>query len=100
MESNYNNIDLNKALEKINTNQEKTWLIKENKLFISLRFSGFEQAIEFMNQVAKECTALNHHPDWCNSYNKLDIFITTHEAGKLTERDFVLADKINNIINR
>ena len=51
-----------------------------------------------MNRIAFECEALNHHPDWTNVYNTLDIKLTTHDADGVTELDFQLATRINQIV--
>ena len=51
-----------------------------------------------MTQVALEAEKLDHHPDWTNSYNKVLINLSTHDAGGLTELDFKLAKKIDKII--
>ncbi|MCL4141437.1 UNVERIFIED_CONTAM: hypothetical protein GTU68_057626 [Idotea baltica] len=52
-----------------------------------------------MAQVAAIAEKQDHHPDWSNSYTKVDIWLTTHQFGGISERDFVLADAIDKIIN-
>ena len=51
-----------------------------------------------MNRIAFECEALNHHPEWTNVYNTLDITLTTHDVNGVTELDFKLAHAINKIV--
>mgnify|MGYP001219905185 FL=1 len=51
-----------------------------------------------MNRIAFECEALNHHPDWSNTFNVLKIAISTHDADGVTEKDFKLAHAIEDII--
>jgi 4a-hydroxytetrahydrobiopterin dehydratase len=51
-----------------------------------------------MNRIAFECEALNHHPEWTNIYNMLEIKLRTHDAGGVTELDFQLASIINKIV--
>jgi 4a-hydroxytetrahydrobiopterin dehydratase len=51
-----------------------------------------------MNRIAFECEALNHHPEWTNIYNTLDITLTTHDADGVTELDFKLAAESNKIV--
>jgi 4a-hydroxytetrahydrobiopterin dehydratase len=51
-----------------------------------------------MNRIAFECEALNHHPEWTNIYNTLDIKLTTHDANGVTLLDFKLASIINQIV--
>jgi 4a-hydroxytetrahydrobiopterin dehydratase len=56
-----------------------------------LVFDDFKQAFAFMTQVALAAEQRNHHPDWHNVYNRVDIRLSTHDAGGLTERDLELA---------
>ena len=51
-----------------------------------------------MYRIAFECEALNHHPEWTNMFNILDITLTTHDVNGLTELDFKLAKAINIIL--
>ena len=54
-------------------------------------FRDFIEAMRFMQQVAPEAEKLDHHPDWCNSYNKVIVALCTHSVGGLTRLDFELA---------
>jgi 4a-hydroxytetrahydrobiopterin dehydratase len=54
-------------------------------------FDDFKQAFAFMTQVALAAEQRNHHPDWRNVYNRVDICLSTHDAGGLTEQDLALA---------
>ncbi len=54
-------------------------------------FADFAQAFAFMTQVALVAEKSNHHPEWCNVYNRVDITLTTHDAGGLSQRDIDLA---------
>lgn len=54
-------------------------------------FEDFAQAFAFMTQVAIMAEKRNHHPEWSNVYNKVQVLLTTHDAGGLTERDVGLA---------
>ncbi|PSN83671.1 4a-hydroxytetrahydrobiopterin dehydratase [Candidatus Marsarchaeota G2 archaeon ECH_B_SAG-G16] len=60
-------------------------------------FEDFKRAIEFITRIAQEADALDHHPDIYNSYNTVEIKITTHDEMGVTQKDFVLADKIESI---
>ena len=71
------------------------WHIKDEKLFRILRFKDFSKAIEFMNQVAITAEAMDHHPEWSNVYNKVEIFLVTHSEGGITQLDIDLARKID-----
>lgn len=61
----------------------------------SLRFKDFNAAFGFMSRVAMAAEKLDHHPEWTNVYNRVDITLSTHDAGGLTERDVLLAELID-----
>ena len=54
-------------------------------------FADFNQAFAFMTQVALAAEKRDHHPEWANIYNRVNILLTTHDAGGLTAEDFALA---------
>lgn len=60
-----------------------------------LKFADFNEAFGFMTRVALLADKLDHHPEWSNVYNKLDILLTTHDAGGLSERDVKMAKAID-----
>lgn len=68
--------------------------IKIKKLF---KFKDFKEAIVFVNKVANLSESEGHHPDIIIHYNEVDIVIWTHSIGGLSENDFILAAKIDNI---
>lgn len=57
----------------------------------SLKFADFNAAFGFMTQVALAAEKADHHPEWSNVWNRVDITLTTHDAGGLTQKDFALA---------
>ena len=59
------------------------------------RFRDFSEAFGFMTRVALLAEAQDHHPEWSNVWNKVDILLTTHEAGGLSARDVTLAQRID-----
>ncbi|MBC5994093.1 4a-hydroxytetrahydrobiopterin dehydratase [Pontibacter cellulosilyticus] len=74
------------------------WREEDNKLKRTLEFKDFKAAMAFMNQVADVAEEINHHPWWSNVYNKIEIELTTHDAGNtVTEKDYELAQKIDQI---
>jgi 4a-hydroxytetrahydrobiopterin dehydratase len=60
-------------------------------------FPDFKSAWSFMTQVAELAELHNHHPDWRNVYNRVEIQLTTHDAGGLSQRDVDLAHEINGL---
>ena len=61
----------------------------------SFAFKTFNQAWGFMSRVALAAERMNHHPEWSNVYNRVDIRLTTHDCGGLSELDVKLARKID-----
>jgi 4a-hydroxytetrahydrobiopterin dehydratase len=74
------------------------WELKNDKLHRELKLKNFVQAFGFMSQVAILAEKANHHPEWSNVYSRVTIDLTTHEAGGISQRDFDLAGKINEIL--
>lgn len=73
------------------------WQEKGSELYKKFEFQDFEQAFGFMQEVAQEAEAQNHHPRWQNEWNKVEIWLSTHDAGGVTEKDRQLADAIDKI---
>jgi 4a-hydroxytetrahydrobiopterin dehydratase len=71
------------------------WSLDQGKLFRELVFPDFVRAFAFMSQVALLAEKQDHHPDWTNVYNRVRIHLHTHDAGGITEQDFLLAAAIN-----
>ncbi len=65
----------------------------------SFRFKDFAQAFSFMTQVAQASEQMDHHPEWSNVYNRVDILLATHVSGGVTERDVALAQAIDAAAN-
>jgi len=63
----------------------------------SFRFADFSQAFGFMTRVALAAEKLNHHPEWFNVWNRVDVTLSTHDAGGLTALDFELAQRMDAI---
>lgn len=61
----------------------------------SFKFDTFQTAFGFMTQVALAAEKLDHHPEWFNVYNRVDVTLSTHDAGGLTELDIQLAGIID-----
>lgn len=74
------------------------WEYANDALRAEIEFKSFKECFSVMTQIAFECEALNHHPEWSNVYNKLIISLTTHDAGGVTELDFKLLNRIDKIL--
>ena len=64
----------------------------------SLRFANFVEAFGFMSKVALLAERADHHPEWSNVYNRVDIRLTTHDANGLSARDISLAQEIDALL--
>lgn len=64
------------------------------------RFRDFSEAFGFMSRVALAAEKLDHHPDWSNVYNRVEVVLTTHDTGGLTELDFKLAAAMDKLATR
>jgi 4a-hydroxytetrahydrobiopterin dehydratase len=75
------------------------WQEKNNQLVRSFEFKDFIQAFSFMTRVAIAAEKMNHHPEWTNVYNKVEIRLSTHDAGNIvTDKDRKLAGIIDGLI--
>ena len=74
------------------------WEYEEDSLYTSLKFNNFKEAFVMMTEIAFEAEAMQHHPNWYNSYNILEIRLQTHEADGVTAKDFKLAGIINGLL--
>lgn len=78
--------------------QLEDWEYYDDAIHTSFEFDNFKDCINAMQRIAFECEALNHHPEWTNVFNVLDIKLTTHDVGGVTELDLKLAETIDSII--
>lgn len=92
-------------MEKVKKSQDIESFIKKNTgwkkmkarsaLQKSFQFSDFNEAFGFMSRVALVAEQMNHHPEWFNVYNRVDVTLSTHDAGGITALDFKLAQKMD-----
>ncbi|XP_053768262.1 pterin-4-alpha-carbinolamine dehydratase 2 isoform X1 [Desmodus rotundus] len=66
-------------------------LQERDAIYKEFSFKNFNQAFGFMSRVALQAEKMNHHPEWFNVYNKVQITLTSHDCGQLTKRDVKLA---------
>jgi len=73
------------------------WALRADGLAISrdFKFADFNEAFGFMARVALAAEKADHHPEWSNVYNQVQITLTTHDAGGLSKRDVALARAID-----
>ena len=76
------------------------WKVLNGKLNRTFEFESFVQAFGFMTKVAMESEKLNHHPEWFNVYNRLEINLVTHDVKGISNYDIKLADSINRLYNK
>ena len=74
------------------------WEQDGDKIHRRFLFQDFNQAFGFMSRVALCAEAMNHHPEWSNVWNRVDIWLTTHDAGGLSALDFELAGRIERLL--
>ena len=73
------------------------WTVKTGKLHREFLFQDFSAAFGFMTRAALAAEQLNHHPEWFNVWNKVVVDLSTHDAGGITQRDFDLAARMNQL---
>jgi 4a-hydroxytetrahydrobiopterin dehydratase len=74
------------------------WEEKDGQLYRKFEFKDFKQAFAFMTKVAAVADQMDHHPTWTNTYNKVEVWLSTHSAGdQITEKDRQLAEKIDRL---
>lgn len=75
----------------------KGWTIQNGKLYKEFAFADFVEAFSFMTKAAFHIEKMNHHPEWLNVYNRLSVYLTTHDAGGITTNDIKLARTLNSL---
>ena len=84
-------------IDTICSEQLTNWKLDSDKLVRKFVFKDFIEAFGFMTKVALLAQQANHHPEWSNVYNKVEIYLTTHDAGGLSQKDVDLAVKIDSL---
>ena len=84
--------DINNALQEL-----EGWEKVEGKdaIFKSFKFKNFNEAWGFMNRCALVAEKMNHHPEWFNVWNRVDVTLNTHDVGGLSELDIKMAKRMN-----
>ena len=76
------------------------WSYEDDAIHISFEFEDFKNAFTAMTRIAFEAEKLQHHPTWSNTYNSVNISLSTHDANGVTDKDFELAKVIENVLNQ
>jgi len=81
---------------------EKGWSMVNGRDAITkeFRFKDFNEAFGFMTQVALKAEKMDHHPEWFNVYNKVDITLSSHDVSGLSERDIRLAKAVETYVEK
>jgi 4a-hydroxytetrahydrobiopterin dehydratase len=75
------------------------WKKENDQLYKKFEFKDFSEAFAFMTRVALAAEKMDHHPLWTNVYNKVEIWLSTHDAGDIvTDKDKKLAKKIDALV--
>ena len=74
------------------------WKIKGGNLHHTFEFADFSEAFGFMTRAALIAESMNHHPDWSNVWNKVDVNLSTHSIGGISNLDFQLAGKMQKLV--
>jgi len=90
-------ITYNETTSKPYLDNLKNWNYNNNGIEKHFEFKNFSEALAFMVRVGLLAEKMDHHPEWSNVYNKVDIRLSTHSAGGLTDKDFNLAKSIDKI---
>lgn len=96
MAEKYTEQQVAQALSELNAPlaDDQQWALQDGKLTKTFRFKSFIRAFGWMSQMAIWAEKLNHHPEWFNVYNRVEVQLTTHDAGGISELDFKLAGKM------
>ena len=84
--------DIQSALEQL-----PLWAIESGKLHKEFKFGTFVEAFGWMSSVALVAESMGHHPEWFNVYNKVVVDLTTHDVGGISNLDFELASKMDEL---
>lgn len=78
-------------------NQLPGWELNNDAITRTFKFDNFTTAMNFMNLVAPAAERLQHHPEWTNVYNRVEVRLTTHDEGGITNKDFELAEAMQRV---
>ncbi len=88
------------AVQHLDAKNIEGWEVTEGSIKKHFKFRDFKAALDFMVKVGGKAEEMNHHPNWSNVYNKVDISLSTHDSGGITDKDFELAAAIEAVYQR
>ena len=86
--------DIEQRLAELNSSGPFEWKLDGNGIKMETKFDSFISAFTFMTKVAMIAERMDHHPEWFNVYIKLEVRLSTHSAGGVTELDLKLAERM------
>jgi 4a-hydroxytetrahydrobiopterin dehydratase len=91
--------EIEARLSALNATIPAPWTLMDGQLHKTFDFPDFNAAFGFMTRCALAAEAMDHHPDWDNSYGRVHIALSTHAVAGITDLDFVLATRVEAIAN-
>jgi 4a-hydroxytetrahydrobiopterin dehydratase len=88
--------EFKKQFESVNT---ESWKEIDNSLQKTYQFSDFKEALNFINKVGDISESMNHHPEITNIYNKVTLKLKTHDKNQITDLDYQMAKKVDDLFN-
>lgn len=79
------------------TDVPEGWSVDGDAITRTFEFDDFAAAIAFINRAAGPIDEMNHHPEWTNVYNRVEVRLTSHDAGEVTDRDLRLAEVLDGL---
>ncbi len=73
------------------------WTLADGKLYKQFQFESFVRAFGWMSSAALIAETMGHHPEWSNVYNRVNVYLTTHDASGITDLDFQLAQGMDQL---
>lgn len=98
--SRLSNSEISQSLVDLREKTQLNWKLASDKLHIELQFADFPSAMRFMQQAARYAENMDHHPEWCNIYNRVSINLVTHSASGISSLDFKLAEQMSYLFTK
>ena len=89
--------EVQKHLTALNQIAAEKWQLSDGKLRKQFKFTDFNAAMAFMQSAGEKAEEINHHPEWCNVYNRVTVDLVTHSVNGLSALDFKLANALERL---